>query len=199
MSSHDPYAGLPNLARSSGSIEDIRSAGDPSRFFPSAARGQIDAVTGRILNKPRCFVSRQAAHNIANGGTLQFITFDTVVRDDEGLWDASNPTVLTLKTPGEYTCTGFAVWPSNSTNFRQIFLVVNGVARFADIIAPQPVTTSSQQITREVELNAGDELQLALAQNTTTNPLVLPASPAMSVYDHGLQIVLSSTFGSDNQ
>lgn len=57
MSSRDPWSHIPNLSGvKAPDLEDTRAI-DPSRFFPSARDGAVDAVTGRILDVPCCAVS----------------------------------------------------------------------------------------------------------------------------------------------
>lgn len=165
----------------------------------NAVRGQMmGGDEYRVLNKPRVFVYRTTAHNIPNGGAYTAIQWNAKSYDTDSMWNSAvNTTRLTCNTPGEYDVNGFVVWPSDSTNYRHIGIRVNGVAtaRFCGLVQPNAVTVTGQDITRRVTLNRGDYIELVLAQNTVTNPLVLGASPVLSTYDHGLQACLVSTLG----
>lgn len=201
MSSNDPHLRLPNLTGSepASTYENIRSS-DPSRFFPSAHKGNIDAVTGRILATPRLTLVRSAAHNIANGGVFVPIQWDKREVDTDGMWGgAANSTQIKCITPGRWNIRASVLWPLDTTSFREMLLQINGIFQFGDVIPPPTsVTVGHQKMDMQVDLNAGDIMILGLAQNTVTNPLTLPANNTVSLHDHCFQAVLVSTFGSDN-
>lgn len=157
-----------------------------------AIRGNKMGGRQNILDMPRCSVCRVAPHNLPNGGTFNTITFDTLDSQSEGMWSIANPTRVTCLTAGTYATLGTIIWPSDSTNFRQLALFKNGVIYIQIISAPGPVSAVGQQISAQIPLNAGDYVELRAAQNTATNPLVLPAN-AYSIRDISLQCCLVST------
>lgn len=159
-------------------------------------RGNVTAGRERILNLPRAFVYRVAAgFSIPNGGVATAVSWDTMVWDVEGMWSAANPTRLTCVTSGTYTVQGWIMWPSNSTSFRQLWIVKTTPAGFAligtEVDPPNASTVVSQSISRPVLLNAGDYVELAAGQNTS-GALTLAIGNANSAFDHGFQACLSS-------
>jgi hypothetical protein len=144
------------------------------------------------LNVPRAAVYRAATHNIATGGAAQIITWDRLDHDTDGMWDPTKPTILTIRTTGLYVVTTAIVWPANNTNYRQLWISRNGGLTFGNIIQPQLVTISSQELTAQTELYAGDTLNTFAAQNTG-GVLTLPANGTQSSRDHRLHACLIST------
>lgn len=150
------------------------------------------AGRSKILDKPRAFVYRAATHNIPTGVATAVI-WDTVARDVDGMWSIANPTRLTARTQCTLKVTGWVLWPANAASFRQLSIMRNGVVAFTSIIQPNTVpTATTQELTRDVEMNAGDYVELGATQNTG-GVLTLPVSGSASTYDHGLQVCLLST------
>ena len=132
-----------------------------------------------VNNMPRAALWRNAAHNISTGGAAQIITWDRLDYDTDGMWDPTKPTILTCRTAGLYACSAAILWPSNSTNYRQMWISRNGGLTIGNIIQPQLVTISSQEVNGQIELNAGDTLGVFAAQNTG-GVLTLPGGAVQS-------------------
>lgn len=200
MSSRDPHQHLPNLTGSepASTYEDIRSS-DPSRFFPSVGKGNVDAVTGRILSVPKLTLIRNGLHNIASGGVFVPIQWDQKVVDTDGMWNASAPTIIKVVTPGRWALNAQILWPFDATSFRELLIEVNGFIEFGTVIEPQQVTIGSQEVNKQIDLKAGDSIRVGAAHNSATNPLTLPGNGTVSRHDHTFQLCLISTIGSDNQ
>ncbi len=125
MPNRNPYSGLPNItgAQTSGDIEDIRSSGDPSRFFPSLRRGQVDAVTGRILDVPRAFVYINGATVIGtNSGVQAAVPWDVLDYDTDGMFNSANNTRLTAHTPGVYQVDFLYSYQGNINGWRRSWI-----------------------------------------------------------------------------
>lgn len=199
MASRSPLHDLPDLAGAAGRIEDVRG-GDPSRFFPSVRRGQVDAVTGRILNVPRAAAYRLATHNVPTGGAAQPIQMDTIDYDVDRMIDLGSPTLasrFTCHSAGVYDFSCDILWPAPaSVTFRQMNLLKNGAIWKNSIQYPNTAGAHSQHLNGQVSLIAGDYIEVAAAQNTGGTIALL--GNTFSIRDISMQVCLASTFGSDN-
>jgi len=124
MSSDDPYHALPNLAGSAARIEEVRSSGDPSRFFPSARGGNVDAVTGRILDMPRC---RVYGPGVAVSGAQVVVPWSGVDYDTDNMTKRSIALALIdIITPGFYMLKTHGESPGGSGATAWLRVILNG-------------------------------------------------------------------------
>lgn len=199
MSSNDPWASLPNLSGARAVDGQSTLVEDPSRVYPSGRSGVVDSVVARMMDVPRAFVARSSAHNVGTGGGVTTIQWNTRNQDNDGMWGSTIPTRLTIKTPGEYEIVSWILWPANATSYRQIYLLLNGGLYACKTEQPNTVpTVYSQEITRLIQLDAGDYIETGAAQNTG-GTLTLPATGATCEWDHGCQVCLTSYVSGDNQ
>jgi len=195
-----PYDQLPNLTGESGALEDIRSGGDPSRFFPAARGGDVDAVTGRILNVPRAGVYFDTF--VPGGGTTsgvtQSISWDGVAYDTDGMYSqrAAFPARLYVRTPGLYLWTAQMAWVINGFGDRDMYFLKNGVFAFGTHYVPATsgAVPQFQFLSCPQPMNAGDFVEVRILQNSSVNLAVYGSNG-----NNGFQATLLSTFGSDNQ
>lgn len=135
MSSHDAWAGIPNLSgQTAAQGEDTRTA-DPSRFYPPLRGGVIDPVTGRILDVPYCKVYNSVGLAGFGPGS-SYIGYNVVVDDNDKM--ATGSPLLTCRTPGLYAIKGMIWW--NNPVFTQwlwLRVIVNGNV----VTAPINITT----------------------------------------------------------
>lgn len=199
MSSRDPYAHLPNLAGAAGRIEEVRTSGDPDRFFPPIRAGDTSSVTGRILNVPRVSVVRSSALNIPLA-TVTAISFDAKVYDEAGAWPGLiNPTPLIAKTDGLYATRGTVFFAGLAAgSLRASWIQKNNVTGFRygqDYRIPNanPTTLFSFDY---IELLAGDYVQLICYQDGAS-PLGLSSEGGIHSFAE-FGFCLASSFGSDN-
>lgn len=199
MSSKDPYAHLPNLAGSAGHIEEIRTSGDPDRFFPPIRAGDTSSVTGRILNVPRVRVVRAGALSIPLS-TVTAIAFDTKIYDEAGAWPGLiNATPLIAKTSGLYATLGVVYFDTVVAGaVRASWIQKNNVTTFRYGTDYKPVNTvpSICKSFDYIEMEAGEYLQLFCFQDGAS-PLALTSEGSLHSFAE-FGFCLASSFGSDN-
>lgn len=193
---NNPYAELPNLTGDSGQIEDIRSQGDPSRFFPSARRGDVDAVTGRILDVPRCGLWSNSALNLTVSGAAWIMLWTDTDYDTDGMFDLATPTRITIHTRGLYSFTGAIAWGANAFGDRLMYFVKNSTWIFGAQYAPTSsgAVAHYQSTAAFQQMNAGDYCEIWGVQNTAVGVTMFAGRQF-----NNFQACLISTFGSDNQ
>lgn len=200
MSSRDPYAHIPNLTGQSAVALDETHGADPSRFYPSARAGVVDAVTGRILDVPRCAAYRLTNHNVPTL-TYTVIGMDTIDYDNDGMIDLGSTLLssrATCRTRGVYDFRGMILWPTPAAvSFRNIGILLNGV--LWKNLEQQPATAGphSQTIEGRIPLEPGDYVEMGAQQNTGGTIALLGNGNA--VRDISFEMCMDSTFGSDEQ
>jgi hypothetical protein len=127
-----------------------------------------------LLAPPECRVDQTSAQAIATGViTATPITFDTLVKDNDGMWDSSHPTYLTIQTPGWYEIEWAVCWATKTsdTTIRIQNLFLNGdyaidssyaYNEFVNFSSPTPEIWQSY----DMFLNQGDQLSLGVFQGT---------------------------------
>lgn len=156
-------------------------------------RGNILNGISRILDKPRVFVYRTAGHPVAGTGAAVKIIWDSVDTDVEGMFSTGTNTRITCVTAGLWQVEGWVLWPANGNSYRQLWIMKNNALTFSSVIGPNQVpTVTSQELSRQIRLTAGDYLELAAGQGTG-GILTLPATGGSSAFDHGFQACWIST------
>lgn len=209
MSSREAWDHIPNLSGvKSDQLEDTRG-GDPSRFYPSVRGGDVDAVTGRILDIPRASVFLNAGGSLANS-TVTLVSWDSEEYDSDGMWSPLAPGRLTARTPGNYRVTSWFTWGANAAGPRAMFIrrtVATSGLQFSYGIGPLGEGTDVQAVlagfytptgpwSYEMDLNAGDYVECFITQISGGALAWIAATAALR--SNGFQASLISTFGSDN-
>lgn len=197
MSSNDPYAHIPDLAADAANIELVRSAGDPSRFFPSVRSGNVDAVTGRVLNMPRAQVYRTAVKTLGTS-VLWTIEWDSEVYDTDNMWSSADPTKLTCRTPGVYRFDAqtYIAGEGSLNTYRQMYLRKNAAGQVCAQVVCAPCGSvgvgTCIPLGDQIALNAGDFVTVNYAHNDS------PLAFNMGLDNCFFRACMISTFGSDN-
>ena len=99
---------------------------------------------------------------------LAALPFDTNEYDNSGIHSTTvNATRLTAPISGIYAVTGNVDWNSNATGIRELFIRENGTALVAATFIPaSALYTLAQEVTTQVQLNAGDYVELAAYQDS---------------------------------
>lgn len=126
-----------------------------------------------LLNPPSASVVRSTSQSIPTG-TLTPISFDTVNFDTEDpatpFWSVSNPTRLTITTPGWYECIGSAEESSPATTAHIVSsgFRVNGTTIYnCSSVATNGTTFGSIDVCSNalIALNAADYVEFWINQN----------------------------------
>jgi hypothetical protein len=128
-----------------------------------------------LLSPPECCVSQTSAQSIPNGVvTATPITFDTLVKDNDGMWASGHPTYITIQTPGWYEIEWAVSWASKQsgdTTIRLQSLYLNGAYgidssyAYNDFVNDASITPSVW-LTYDLFLNPGYQLSLGVMQGT---------------------------------
>jgi hypothetical protein len=129
-----------------------------------------------LLAPPEAKVSQTAAQVIATGTTTATaVTFDTLVKDNDGMWNAATPTFLTVQTPGWYEAEWAVSWATKAdTTIRLQCLYTNGAFAIAKTLCYNDYvnnsgTTPQVWMSYDLFLNAGDTVSLGLMQGSGAN------------------------------
>ena len=127
----------------------------------------LAAQVAFLLDPPSVFAYQSVAQSIATA-TFTAITFDAELTDTDNVHSlVTNPSRLTMVTPGRYRVSGQLTWGSNTTGYRSLRLFKNGIT-FA-ISRVQPLSSAApmyMQIFDEIVCVAGDYLELISEQTT---------------------------------
>jgi len=96
------------------------------------------------------------------------IEFDSVVRNDGGVWSASNPSRMTAPFDGWYSITGGAHWAPISWAGRRIYIVKNGAAPFeglTSVVSTPDHNDPMLSTSAIIYMVAGDYVELRVNQN----------------------------------
>ena len=157
---------LPNLARwSAGDQHDEDMFND------------VSYALNFLLNPPECRVEQTTAQSIATGvATATSITFQNVNIDNDGMWNAGTPSLITIQTSGWYEIEFAVSWATKSSDATVRFsgLVVNGANAAASIVAwtefmNDSSPTPDMVTTYDYFFSTGDTVALGAMQNTGAN------------------------------
>lgn len=129
------------------------------------ALGSVSGTVGQQVHIAK--LERQAAQSIPIG-SFQVIDFDTAIIDTMGGWDSGTPGIYTVPFDGFYDIRGRATFVISGVGQRQSSWFINGV-NTETVITVQPpliVPTNFAMYPHVVELSAGDEVEMAVWQNT---------------------------------
>lgn len=111
-------------------------------------------------------IVRGATQSVGNN-VIVGATFNTVVFDNAGMWNAGTPTRLTCTKSGLYIITGSADWATNATGVRDIGLRVNGASFIAaNRVLPNAAETTNINTAMVTRLVVGDFVELTLRQTS---------------------------------
>jgi hypothetical protein len=129
-----------------------------------------------LLNPPRVNAFATAG-TVCPTGISTLITFDGEAWDTDGMHSTTNPSRITINTPGQYLVSIYARFPINATGYRSLNLRLNsggnsgaGSTLSTISVAPTPGSATTM-VTRTLELtcNAGDHYELFASQSSGAN------------------------------
>ncbi len=113
-----------------------------------------------------CSVTRSTNLSIAHA-IETYIDFDVESYDNDSMHESTNPSRITINTSGKYLVTGQVLFNTNGAGDRRLALVKNRVSVEAETrVLPVTGTQTTVIIIRELELLAGDYIELRARQNS---------------------------------
>lgn len=197
MSSNDPWSAIPNLSGQEASALEQTRTGDPSRFFASPRGGEVDAVTGRILNVPHVRLTRDAALSVASA-TLTAIGWDSALDDNDHMYKGPGLGEVHFRTPGLWLVSAQIYYAPVGVagTYRQFYMhhIRTGRIWGQWIGPPSGSTGTILAISRQIPMEAGDELICYTAHNDAGSHALNVGADNMD-----FEACLIKTFGSDSQ
>lgn len=123
---------------------------------------------GNFFRLPPLCVLRRNTDLALVAATTTAVPWQTVDVDNDGMFDAGNPTRITAMTPGWYQLTGAAVFEPHATGFRQAEYRRNGLDVFSGIVALSAGASphSILPFVGMVRLEAADYVEAIVYQNS---------------------------------
>ncbi|MDQ3936014.1 MAG: hypothetical protein M3340_15440 [Actinomycetota bacterium] len=150
---------------------------EPNTYWASVTQKLVMVTVGGITDKPgdavgssRARISRVAALSHTNGGgAWQKLPLDTVMADNDGMFDAANGR-LVCKTAGVYVVTGQLGFTFNAVGSRYARILWNGVERAQAMAAKNPTDVTILNLgTGPVDMAVNDHLELWAYQDSGGN------------------------------
>lgn len=132
---------------------------------------------------------RRAANQSISEDTVTAVSFDTEDRDDGNYYTSGSPTRLTVANAGWYILAGSVIWAASNTGFRRAYWRVNGTTTHGLVSVP-PVSdsgsTSSQETSAVVYLNAGDYVELIAYKYVNGAPATVDITAKAAIHRLGV-------------
>jgi hypothetical protein len=123
---------------------------------------------------------RRSTDQPLGDSTFTSLTFDTVLWNHQGLFDATDPDKLTIPIDGRYLISAFVSFASASSGYRRLRAVKAGsTVLFQNSAHPVQVSDTLMTFANVADLLAGDEIELQMWQNTGTTISALTAGEAL--------------------
>lgn len=102
------------------------SAADLLNVYAQAIDDLQTGVYGSAVRThvPSCYLQLTSYHLTATGTNI--VTWDAPVFDNDTMWSGSNPTLITINTPGQWLIIMNLVWAASATGHRWGFVTKNG-------------------------------------------------------------------------
>lgn len=152
-------------------------------YNQSTTRWMLRTISRGRMNRGSWRIS--ANQSIANGGTGQQVTFDTVAFDVGAMRNTLSPSQIVIPAGGNgaYRISASLSWAPSATGIRGLYFWKNGVAFFTQYAAGVSVSGDgpSQACTIDVQLVAGDIMQLTAFQDSGGALNILALGTSFSV------------------
>ncbi len=159
--------------RSTASTVAVSSAPTPGTLLPLSANGTfpesvlpLDSTTKAPNVAARVYNSTDEP---VPGGQVKLLTFDHVGFDTANVFDPAHRTRLKASVTGIYLITANVSWEISGTTGenRAVYVYVNGHAVSVD--QRPPAQETRQVVTTLYRLNAGDEVEVGVAQDEASS------------------------------
>lgn len=138
----------------------------PSNGTDPASWLALGKVSNMAMDFPVAIAERAATQSVPNTLVDTLVTFDTEVFDNYDMF-APNQTNIMVPFDGVYACVVRGAFAANATGQRIVALAINGSSSSQEMILNN-VTASfptSVEVSTQVLLNAGDNVQMIVKQN----------------------------------
>ena len=145
----------------------------PQTFeFGSSQINRRPTIGARVTNN--AVISTQT-------GVVKYVTFNTLVYDTNGIYNAGSNTRLTCKTAGYYLIVGKIAFALNATGIRLAIIRKNGATSLNQLMIPtNPTLGAALEITTIADLIINDYNELGAYQNSGGNLNLDTSTPSPS-------------------
>jgi hypothetical protein len=149
---------------------------EPNTYWPAVTQKLVMVTVGGLTDKPgdavgspRARISRVAALSHTSSGAWQTLPLDTVMADNDVMFDAANGR-LVCKTAGVYVVTGQLGFTLNAVGSRYARILLNGVERAQAMAAKNPTDITILNLgAGPVDMAVNDNLELWAWQDSGGN------------------------------
>jgi hypothetical protein len=140
---------------------------DLSTIRPMGSYGE----TRITYDPPVCAVLRASAQTIgdATEADIDFLAGATVEVDTHGMFDTTNPDLLTVKMDGVYFIMGNVQWASDNDGRRDLDIMVNGTAKAHARMPAMTGIGEIMQVVHIAQLRMGDTIALQVRHTAGGN------------------------------
>lgn len=126
--------------------------------------------TNFLYSPPMAVVQRSTNQVIATG-TVTYISFNTEVKDTDGIWAIGVPTRIEPNTAGLYLIVASGFFASNATGVRDLTVRVDGIADITGIRVKADTTGNAWVATSHVRAFNGttNYIEMGVLQNSGGN------------------------------
>lgn len=129
---------------------------------------------------------KRTSNQVIPTGTWTAISFDAEIVDTNGYWVVGSPTRFSIRETGRYAVGGAVVYAVNATGTRHLAVFKNGVLAslgpLTNNTAPGGAQNPSLQVHGEVELTAGDYVELRVFQDSGGDLSVLQSGDSPTAW-----------------
>lgn len=140
------------------------------RLLNAVRGGNLGGNEYRVLNMPRAHVSRTTAKTLGTS-VLWTIEWDQLLYDTDGMWDSTDPTKLTCKTPGIYRfdAQAYIAGAGSLNTYRQMYFRKNAAGAVGAQVVCAPCGSvgvgTCIPISDQILLVSGDYVTVNYAHN----------------------------------
>lgn len=173
-----------------GYVPTLKTWTDGARVSAADFNDQIRDGLGALLNPPQALAYCTGLVSTPSDTTYRPTTWHATAYDTDGMWNAANPTRLTINTAGYYLIIVRSVWGNYAGGYRGVWVKLNaggaplsGTLLEGDLVQPVPATNTNVRLMVSRLCAVGDHLELFTYQTSggPQNTIFGITGPTMSV------------------